>query len=175
MSCPSKTNACPRRSNFPLTHVRRSSFQRLGVGLAFADMHCDVRDCTLPCRQPLGDSRRSNDCRMYPSDGCVALHGSVVSSASPHRLFCRRIHRSTRAHADEGLIATRVLEEFAARATGSSARNPVLQSAEALFESARWQVRSVCTQAAQADVSCRAEPTTRQPRPGRPASTGQSA
>jgi hypothetical protein len=105
MSCPSKTNAFPRRSNFPLTHVRRSSVPRLGVGLAFADMHCDVRDCTLPTRQPLGDSRRSDARRLCPSNGRMALHRSIVSSAAPRRLFCRRIHRSTRADADEGLIA----------------------------------------------------------------------
>jgi hypothetical protein len=105
MSCPSKTNASLRRSNFPLTHVRYCSLPRLGVGLAFADMHCDVRDCTLPTCQPLGDSRRSDARGMRPSNGRMALHCRVVSSASRRRLFCRRIHWRPCTHVYEGLTA----------------------------------------------------------------------
>src|SRR5262245_2926791 len=112
MSCPSKTNASLRRSNFPLTHVRHCSLPGLGVGLAFADMHRDVRDCTLPTCQPLVDARRSDARGMRPSKGRMGLHCPVVSSSSCRRLFCRRIHWRTCTHADEGLTAKKRVSQM---------------------------------------------------------------
>jgi hypothetical protein len=59
MSCPSKTNASLRRSNFPLTHVRRTSLRGPRFGLAFAG---------LPSRCP----------RLHPPDPPTAGRFSLV-------------------------------------------------------------------------------------------------
>ena len=59
MSCASKTNGFLRRSNFPLTHVRRASLRALRVGLAFAG---------LPSRCP----------RLHPTDPPTAGRFSLV-------------------------------------------------------------------------------------------------
>ena len=176
MSCPSKTNAFLRRSNFPLTHVRRSSLH--GRALALPLRTCTAMSAIAPYRPPtagrfslVGRSRHASIQRPHGTP----LSGRFEFFSSPVILPPDTFGEHSATHADEGLTATRVLAECAARATESSARNPVLQSGEALFESALSQARSGCTRAAQMDDACRPEPMTLQPRPGRQANRGRSA